>query len=627
MKGFNEIVFFKRIGVKLIAVVSITVFVSIGVYSYFNIKSQSEVLLSEVERHANQLSETVKNSTRYSMMLNQRDHIQEIIKTIGKDPAIKYVRIFNKEGEIIYSTNNLDLGMLLNKKSESCFVCHTDNIPLERLSISERTRIFKTSADTSRILGIINPIYNEKSCSAGPCHAHPSDTKVLGVLDVAISLHEIDKQISYNELRELIFAILSISAIGIIIGIFVRRWVDRPVKELVKATNEVALGNLKYLINEMGSDELTYLAKSFNNMTKKLDEVQLQLVQSDKMASLGKLAAGVAHEINNPLTGVLTYSSFLLKRTKDNPEMQADLNVIVRETMRSREIVKGLLDFARQSAPKKSSVNINEIINRAESVISNQLKFTKVVLEKKFDDDLPKITADANQIQQVFMNLFINAIDAIGSSGGNITITTSQISLSPLGNAQIKKAVCVKNHNLIDNDYKINGRPSLLLKLQTNSREGLVHIDPIYGSNTPQSDIPVNNNSIVNIACPLCENSIIEKNMACPKCGGPVYKIQMPGQGFIEGCASFKDNWQRWSFIDVEGPKKFVEINFSDTGSGIAKENIPKIFEPFFSTKGQKGTGLGLSVVWGIIDNHKGKISVQSEIGKGTTFSIKLPQG
>ncbi len=141
-------------------------------------------------------------------------------------------------------------------------------------------------------------------------------------------------------------------------------------------------------------------------MTKNLAEARLQLFQSDKMASLGRLAAGVAHEINNPLTGVLTYSSFLLKRVKNNKELEEDLKVIVRETKRSREIVKSLLDFARQSVPKKHSANINEIINNAIEVVNNQLSLKHIKLEEHLDSSLPKATLDANQIQQVFIKPF-----------------------------------------------------------------------------------------------------------------------------------------------------------------------------------------------------------------------------
>ena len=284
-------------------------------------------------------------------------------------------------------------------------------------------------------------------------------------------------------------------------------------------------------------------------MTRKLDETNQQLYQSTKMASLGQLAAGVAHEINNPLTGVLTYSSFLLKRTKDNPQMQEDLNVIVRETMRSRDIVKGLLDFARQSTPKKSMIDVNEIINRADAVIKNQMRLSHITLIKIFDNRLPKITADANQIQQVFINLFVNATDAIGKSGGMVTVSTSQISLSPKGITQIKKnAVCAKNHSLIDTEDKIGGISSLKIKIKSGVNEGFVHLDPIYGNHRHNFGISHDKNNRINLSCPTCDVSLIDKNSKCPKCGGPVYKIQIHNQGYIEGCASFKDYWQGMGF-------------------------------------------------------------------------------
>ena len=232
---------------------------------------------------------------------------------------------------------------------------------------------------------------------------------------------------------------------------------DSPVKELVKATDQIAAGNLSYSIKNLSNDELGALGKSFNNMTRKLDETNQQLYQSTKMASLGQLAAGVAHEINNPLTGVLTYSSFLLKRTKDNPQMQEDLNVIVRETMRSRDIVKGLLDFARQSTPKKSMIDVNEIINRADAVIKNQMRLSHITLIKIFDNRLPKITADANQIQQVFINLFVNATDAIGKAAHGYSFNIADQFVTKRDNSD-KNAVC-KESFINDTEDKIMESP------------------------------------------------------------------------------------------------------------------------------------------------------------------------
>ena len=184
------------------------------------------------------------------------------------------------------------------------------------------------------------------------------------------------------------FIIGFIILLGLVVSLLVRWWIDRPVQRLVTATRQVAGGNLSHTVEVDRKDELGILANSFNNMTEKLAEARLQLFQSDKLASLGRLAAGVAHEINNPLTAVLTYSSYLLKRSGNQPEIRKDLEVIVEETIRCREIVKSLLDFARQTVPKKRNANINEIIERARNVVENQLAIGRVELILDLDSRL-----------------------------------------------------------------------------------------------------------------------------------------------------------------------------------------------------------------------------------------------
>lgn len=616
---------YKQIGFRLIFVVAVTSLVIIGVYAYFNVKSQSTSLISEVERHANQLGETVISSTRFDMMLNQRDRIQQTINSIGTQPQIRDVRIINKIGEIIYSSDLNNIDKMVDKQAESCYACHSEDKPLEQISITERTRIFRIHPDSNRVLGIITPVYNEKSCWQAECHAHPQNQKVLGVLDVSISLADVDKAIVQREWEIVIFAIIAVIALGLLIAFFVRRWISNPVHDLLNATQQVSQGNLNYAIKDLGDNEIGKLGISFNNMTKKLSEARLQLFQSDKMASLGRLAAGVAHEINNPLTGVLTYSSFLLKRTKDNPEFQEDLNIIVRETLRSREIVKSLLDFARQSVPKKSNADINEIIDKAISVVENQLSVKKVKIKKLPASNLSKIAVDSNQIQQVFINLFVNASDAIGKDGGTITIGTKQISLSPFGVAQIKRAACPKRHNLIDNEFKIDGLPALKVKVVSNGKEGIIHLDPVYGKHRNHNHLDFKIDKDTKFVCPDCNTSVVQPDKLCPECGAPVLAFEISGQGVYEVCSSENSNWEKWDFVDNAGFQEYVEIRIIDTGSGISRDDLPKIFEPFFSTKGQKGTGLGLAVIWGIIDNHNGTINVESEEGKGTTFIIRLP--
>jgi two-component system NtrC family sensor kinase len=615
---------FTKISLKLIFTVGVVTIGIISVYSFLSIQAQRNELLSQAEIYANKLSETIRNSTHLSMLENRSDQTHNIINTIAQEPGLREIRIFNKEGRIMFSSQKEFIGEMVDQNAEACYGCHTANEPLERLSMEDRMRIYSLPKDSSRTLGIINPIYNESSCSEADCHVHPAEQKVLGVLDVKLSLKDVDAQIASSEFRSIIFAIIAIALLSLIIGIFVRRWIEKPVHELVNATEQVGTGNLNYVIKDLGSDELGLLAKSFNNMTQKLADARLQLFQSDKMASMGRLAAGVAHEINNPLTAVLTYSSFLLKRV-NNPELEEDLKVIVRETKRSREIVKSLLDFARQSVPKKSNANINEIISNAVAVVDNQLSMKHIKLDKNLEENILLFKIDSNQMQQVFINLLVNASDAVMEREGKISVSSKVISLSPYGTLQIKNAVCPKRHSLMDEEIKIDGKPSIKLKIVQNGHEGFANLDPIYGKNRDKYGFEIIPTEQVQISCPKCNISVVDKDERCPECKGTVYSIEVPPRGIFEGCINPNCDWQRWTFVDEAGVRDYVEIKIADNGTGIEKEDLPRIFEPFYSTKGQKGTGLGLAVIWGIIDNHDGTINVESEVGKGTTFTILLP--
>jgi two-component system, NtrC family, sensor kinase len=412
-----------QISHKIIVAVGSVTLVIIGIFAYGILSAHREQLISEVRRNAHQVSETVKNSTHHDMLLNQRESVHRIINTIGKQDGIKKVRIFNKDGAIIYSTDPHDAGRMVDKKAEACYACHAVDRPLERLPISERTRIFQLP-ESGRVLGIINPIYNEPSCWQGDCHAHEPTQKVLGVLDVSMSLDEVDRDMQSSQRRLLLFGIVAIGAVSLMIYLLVNRIVLKPLNAIVAATRKVAAGDLHYMIALPKRDEIGMLAGSFNEMTKKLSDAQRQVYQSQKLAAVGQLAAGVAHEINNPLTGVLSYSSFLLKRAAEMPEFKDDLDVIVRETQRCRGIVKGLLDFARQSPPEKHPSDINEVVERAIRIVQAQLAARRVDVQKHLCADLPLVNADANQIQQIIVNLLLNANDAIGEGGGTVTLVT-----------------------------------------------------------------------------------------------------------------------------------------------------------------------------------------------------------
>jgi two-component system NtrC family sensor kinase len=616
-----------KIGLKLTFGAVLSILVVIGVFAYFNIQSENKTLLMEVERHATQFSEHLKSDMGYDMLHNDRVRIQDSISRIGNQGAIDGIRVFNKAGEVIYSSIPREIGKMVTMEATSCYRCHLTGEPMKSLQKQEHMRIFRPAPDGPRLLGIINPVYNEPSCWTAACHEHPETQTVLGVLDVTMPLTKVDENIRRNQIAIVALAASVMIILSVIIGFLVRWWIDRPVRDLLKATREVAGGNLNYRVEVKREDELGMLAKSFNSMTDKLAEARLQLFQSDKLASLGKLAAGVAHEINNPLTAVLTNSSYLLKRSQGQPETSDDLQVIVSETIRCREIVKSLLDFARQTVPKKRKADINEIIQRAATVIENQLSVNQVELVMDLDTALPNVTVDANQIQQVFINLMVNAADAIGAQGGTIKVISKAISLGPAGTLQIKRALCRKRHDLIDRKVQIDSKPAISMRYRKKKQTGIIHLNPMYGSiDHNLGDMPALGKG-VDLMCPDCSASLIAEGQTCPKCGSPVYAFEVPLKGLVQGCLRDGCGWQRWEHADSAWNDEYVEVRVIDDGCGIPKSQLPKLFEPFTTTKGQKGTGLGLAVTWGIVDNHNGTISVESEEGAGTTFIIRIPVG
>jgi two-component system NtrC family sensor kinase len=224
--------------------------------------------------------------------------------------------------------------------------------------------------------------------------------------------------------------------------------ITNPLQKMVEATKKIAKGNLSHRVDVRSKDEIGELADSFNQMTKdlkianekliewgktlekkveertkELTEMQAHLLQSEKLASLGKLAAGIAHEINNPLGGILIYSHLLLEDTNKNSPYYENLKKIVKETSRCKDIVKGLLEFARPKEPETSLTGINDIVNRSLAIIERQALFQNIKIKKSYSSELPKIVADSAQLQQVFTNIILNAAEAMDGNG-TLTLRT-----------------------------------------------------------------------------------------------------------------------------------------------------------------------------------------------------------
>jgi two-component system NtrC family sensor kinase len=331
--------------------------------------------------------------------------------------------------------------------------------------------------------------------------------QIIGILYVGI-LEE--KYLDIKQQTVLVF--ISIALIGVLVSTvlsyLLSRSISGPIKKLVLASKEVASGNLDTKVEITTADELGKLAYTFNKMALALRErddklkefTRRKIMESERLALIGQLAANVAHELNNPLQGIVTYSHLLLEELPHDDPARDSLEKIVIQADRSRDIIRGLLDFSRQRKPNKTLCDINDVLKGCVSLLEKQALFQNVQITSHLDEILPLTVMDPSQIERVFINMIVNAADAMDGNG----------------------------------------------KLNLATR-----FDP------------------------------------------------------VDHC---------------------IEVEFTDTGHGIAKENLEKIFDPFFTTKDTgHGVGLGLAISFGIIKEHNGTISVESEIGKGTTFIVRLP--
>jgi two-component system NtrC family sensor kinase len=442
------------LGVKLISLLLAVMVLVFALLGYLNIQLHRQHLEASALTSAERVSDVIKRSTTYYMLRNDREGMYHAMSTMADEPGMVRVRIFDKEGRITYSSDLSEVSHIVDKGAEACYGCHTQSQPLEKLNRPDRFRIYR-DASGQRVLGIITPIENQPSCSNAICHAHPSEEKILGVLDTNLSLARADAQIKQSSWRMLAYTLLALTAISCLSWVFIYRLVHLPLRRLKDGTRELADGNLGYQLEFASGDEAGELATSFNRMslqlrsaneeivswaktledrveekTRELKRAHAHVLQVEKMATIGKMAAVVAHEINNPLAGILTYAK-LLKRwvergdvvTPKKDEAEQCLDLIAGESRRCGDLVKNLLTFSRTSQMNIQSSDLNAIVDRTVRLLAHQLTMNGVELHQDLAAGLPALQCDPGQIEQVLLALMINAIDAM-PRGGNLWVTT-----------------------------------------------------------------------------------------------------------------------------------------------------------------------------------------------------------
>lgn len=519
------------LGTKLIALLLGAMVVTLALLGYLTIRLQRQQLEAATLLSAERMSDVIRRSTSEFMLRNDREDLRELIKTIAAEPGMTRVRILDREGLITYSSDPSEVNRTLDKDAEACYACHArGQTPLALPNRTDRFRVYH--GPEGRVLAIITPIENQADCANAACHEHPASQRILGVLDTHLSLARTDQQLAQLSWRIIICDILAIIAIALLSWLFILRVVDRPLKKLQAGTQKLSAGALGYQIEMRSKDEIGDLAKSFNSMSMQLQTANKQLVlwgnnleervqqktaelrrahdqvlHSETMASVGKMAAVVAHEINNPLSGILTYSKLIKKwvdsgliNTEKKQEADQCLDLITSESRRCGDLVKNLLSFSRQAPMNVQPTDVNRLVEQCLLLVHHNLENAGIEAHASLSPTLPRLRCDASQIEQVLLAVIVNATDAM-SGGGNLWLS-SQL---------------------------------------------------------------------------------------------------------------------------IEGGKQ-VALSIRDDGSGIPADILPKVFEPFVTTKDlHHGTGLGLAVSRGIVEGHGGKISIQSEVGKGTTVTISLP--
>jgi two-component system NtrC family sensor kinase len=521
----------RSLSAKLISLLLAVMIVVFALLGFLNIHLHRQHLEAAALASAERVSDVIKRSTTYYMLRNDREGMYHAMATMADEPGMVRVRIFDRDGRISYSSEPAEVSHIVDKSAEACYGCHVQSQPLAKLNRPDRFRIYR-DASGQRVLGIITPIENQPSCWNAACHAHPAEQKILGVLDTNLSLARADAQVKQSSWRMLAYTLLALIAISVLSWIFVWQLVGRPLKRLKDGTHELADGNLGFQLEVESTDEAGELATSFNRMslqlraaneeivswaktledrveekTRELKRAHAHVLQVEKMATIGKMAAVVAHEINNPLAGILTYAK-LLRRwvergevvTTKKDEAEQCLDLIAAESRRCGDLVKNLLTFSRASQMNVQTSDLNTIVDRGIRLVTHQMEMNAIELHLDLAEGLPSLQCDPGQIEQVILALVINAIDAM-PRGGNLWLSTR-----------------------------------------------------------------------------------------------------------------------------FKAPHELV-FQVRDDGSGIDPEVLERIFEPFVTTKESgKGVGLGLAVSHNIIERHHGHIDVQSEVGKGTTFTVSLPQ-
>ncbi len=609
--------------------VGVVIFLAVALGAYLNIHSQRRQLTQRVKAEGAGFAETLRRATFRSMMAGRRGHLYSTIRDVADQPGINRVRIFNAEGRIIFSSRPEEQGKEVDKRAEACYGCHAQDQPLTRLPIENRSRIF-TDPDGQRVLGTILPIYNRPSCSGPPCHAHSPDQKVLGVLDVDMSLAGLDAQLDEELKRTLVFAVLLFLGASTIVGLSVMFTVSRAVRRMSAEVDKLAAGDHHYVTPvkapaELGilAESIAYMAQRVARRTELMNRRYRQLVTDSPNAIFvlderGRLLLcnpeaerilGLAPE---KLEGV---DLAVLVAKEDRPYLLKAL-----EQARKLKGASDLLRLGFPAAAKGGRVLEGRFraLEQEEGLGAFIGTFLDITDRSNLEKQLMKHASDAAVGQTVaglvpyIRNLLhgLNSATYIVDQG----LESADLELLKQGwqmvNHSVQRVASVAEDLLYYADYKIGERRPF------NLNQLLQDVKSLSAVKSQEIGAAV----------------LVRENRACQTVTADQKGLRKALLNLVNNALdALADRAQQDPAGRVvlgceRNQAGQVVITVDDNGPGIPEEVGRYLFTGLFSTKGAKGTGMGLLLVQKIVEEHGGYVSYSCPLEGGTRFTLVVPE-
>jgi two-component system, NtrC family, sensor kinase len=440
----------RSLSTRLLLPLLATVIAVLAVYAWFNVRAVEEQFTALVRTDAQRCAGLIERAAHDGMLLNRKDQVQTIIENLGSDPSMAAIRIYDMGGRVAMASHPDEIGSHASLHQAPCVACHRPggaaDLPVAAM---ERARAGRDAA--MPVLRHVSVIANQPDCSSAGCHGSQAEESKLGVLEVEVSLEALERTLGRSKERTLWTMGALMLVTGLVSAGFVNRVVLRPVDRLHAGADRIAGGDLATRIEVVGDHELGHLAGAFNSMagelmaardelgdwsrrledkvvqkSEELQRTQRQVVHMEKMASLGKLSATVAHELNNPISSMLTYARLVERELAAHPELPAEtrdelagyLRFLQQECSRCGGIVQNLLLFARRTGDGAlSPIDLNEVVERSLMLVRHHLEMSDVNLYCVMLEGDPTIVADAGQVEQALVALMVNGVEAMSAGG------------------------------------------------------------------------------------------------------------------------------------------------------------------------------------------------------------------